>query len=296
MSGAAAIVTERLTKRYGATVALDDLDLEVRPGEVLGFLGPNGAGKTTTVRLLLGLIRPTAGGARVLGLDPWVDAVALHRRLSFVPSELSLWPSLTGGQVLELLGRLHGRVDTAYRDVLVERFLLDPTRKVRAYSHGNRQKVGIVAAFMTAPELLVLDEPTTGLDPIMENAFRECVREARDRGATVFLSSHLLAEVEAVCDRVAILRRGRLAEIGTLEQLRHLRARSVEARFAGAAPRLDGIPGVSGLTTENGTLRCRVSGSMAPLLAALADAGVTTIDSREPSLEELFMAQYGDGG
>ena len=210
------IATRGLTKRYRGTDALVDLDLEVGAGEVVGYLGPNGAGKTTTIRLLLGLIRATSGTARVFGLDSRRDAVAVHRRLAYVGGETSLWPGLTGAETLHLLGRVQGRVDTAYRDELVERFAFDPGTKVRAYSKGNRQKLVLIAALMTRPDLLVLDEPTAGLDPLMEQAFRVSVHEARDRGQTVFLSSHILSEVEALCDRVGILRQGRLVEMGTL--------------------------------------------------------------------------------
>jgi ABC-2 type transport system ATP-binding protein len=290
----AVVEAEGLSKRYGATLALDRLDLEVRSGEVFGFLGPNGAGKTTTIRLLLGVIGATAGAARLFGRDVWRDAVELHRRLAYVPSELALWPQLTGGETLEFLGRLHGRVDAAYRDELVERFGLDPTLRVRAYSRGNRQKVGVIAAFMLRPELLILDEPTTGLDPLMELAFRECVREAGERGQTVFLSSHVLSEVEAVCDRVAILRRGRLVELRPLAELRQLSAYTVEALFDGRAPELSGVPGVEAVALADGRLRCEVRGSIAPLLAALAGSEVSSLVSREASLEEIFLAYYGD--
>ena len=233
-----AIQTDGLTKRFGRVTALEDLDLEVVPGEVMGYLGPNGAGKTTTIRLLLGLLRPTSGGCEVFGLDAHRQAVEAHRRLSFVPGEASLWPRMTGAETLHVLGRVHGRVDTLYRDELTERFELDPSKKVRAYSKGNRQKVLLIAALMTRADLLVLDEPTAGLDPLMEHVFRECVHEAKARGQTVFLSSHILSEVEALCDRVAILRAGRLVELGSLGELRHLAALSVDATFAGVVPDL----------------------------------------------------------
>ena len=212
---------------------------------MVGYLGPNGAGKTTTIRLLLGLSRPTEGRAEVFGLDCQRQPVDVHRRLAFVPGEANLWPALTGGETLALLGRVHGQVDEAYRDELVHRFDLDPTKKVRAYSKGNRQKVVLVAALMVRPDLLVLDEPTSGLDPLMEQAFRHCIGEARGRGQTVFLSSHILSEVEALCDRVGILREGSLVEIGTLADMRHLSALSVEATFDGTIPDLSGVPGVS---------------------------------------------------
>lgn len=300
MSGTAtgvppAIRTEGLSKHYGGVRALDALDLQVAPGEVLGYLGPNGAGKTTTIRLLLGLIRPTAGRAEVFGIDCRRQPVEAHRRLAFVPGEANLWPDLTGAETLHLLGRLHGRVDPAYREELVDRFRLDPAKKVRTYSRGNRQKVLLIGALMTRAELLVLDEPTSGLDPLMVQEFRRAVGEARGRGQTVFLSSHVLSEVESLCDRVAILREGRLVEIGVVSEMRHLAALSVEASFTGPPPDLSHVPGVSGLVVEKRSLRCRVQGSIAPLLDALAGTGVTRLLSREPSLEELFLTVYGGG-
>jgi ABC-2 type transport system ATP-binding protein len=290
-----AIRAEGLTKRYGDVVALAPLDLEVAEGEVLGYLGPNGAGKTTTIRLLLALARPSAGRAEIFGLDAARDAVTVHRRLAYVPGEANLWPSLTGAETLHLLGRVHGRVDPRYRDELIERFRLDPSKKVRAYSKGNRQKLTLIAAFMTRAELLLLDEPTSGLDPIMEQAFRRCVHEARVRHQTVFLSSHILSEVEALCDRVAILRDGQLAEIGTLAEMRHLAALTVEASFDAAPPDLRRVPGVSAVQVDGHTVRCQVHGSVEPLLKVLSAAGVHQLLSREPSLEELFLAHYGTG-
>jgi ABC-2 type transport system ATP-binding protein len=290
-----AIRTEGLTKRYGDVAALDHLDLDVAPGEVVGYLGPNGAGKTTTIRLLLGLAQPTGGRAEIFGLDCRQRPADVHRRLAFVAGEADLWPSLTGEETLALLGRVSGRVDVAYRDELVTRFDLDATKKVRAYSKGNRQKIVLIAALMVRPDLLVLDEPTTGLDPLMEQAFRTCIGEARERGQTVFLSSHIMSEVEALCDRVGILRDGVLVEMGTLAEMRHLSASTVEATFDGAAPDLSGVPGVSAARVDGRTLRCQVRGPVGPLLQALATAGVTELLSREPSLEELFLAQYGEG-
>ena len=293
---ATAIRTEGLTKRYGDFAALDHLNLEVTPGEVVGYLGPNGAGKTTTIRLLLGLISPTEGRGEIFGLDCQRQPVEAHRRLAFVAGEANLWPSLTGAETLRLLGRAWGSgVDEAYRDELVARFDLDPAKKVRAYSKGNRQKVILIAALMTRADLLVLDEPTSGLDPLMEQAFRGTVREARDRGQTVFLSSHILSEVEALCDRVGILRQGKLVELGTLAEMRHLAAVTVEATFAGAIPDLSSVPGVSSVQADGRVVRCQVRGPIAPLLKVLAGADVTELLSREPSLEELFLAQYGGG-
>jgi len=293
----AVIHAEGLTKHYGSVRALEGLDLEVEQGDAFGYLGPNGSGKTTTIRMLLGLIRPTSGRVRVLGGDPERDAVAIHRRLAYVPGEAALWPQLTGAETLHLLGRLHGSVDEAYRIELVERFELDPGKRVRAYSKGNRQKVSLVAALSARAELLVLDEPTSGLDPLMEQVFRECVREAKDRGQTLFLSSHVLPEVEALCDRVAILRSGRLVEVGTLDAMRLGSALAIEATFGdGPVPDVREVAGVldSTVTVEGSTLRCRVEGPVAPLLGLLAAAGADRVVSREPSLEELFLTYYAD--
>jgi polyether ionophore transport system ATP-binding protein len=289
-----AIRANGLTKRYHHVTALDALDLEVQAGEVLGFLGPNGAGKTTTIRLLLGLIRPTAGTATIFGLDAQADKIAVHARVAYVPGEATLWPSLTGAETLELLARLHGRSDLAYRDELIRRFDLNTSVRVRAYSKGNRQKVSLIAALASRADLLILDEPTAGLDPVMEQAFRVSIREAKDRGQTVFLSSHVLSEVEALCDRVAILRRGRLVEVGTLAQLRHLSALTIEATFPGPPPDVTGIAGVSAVTVTGRQLTCQVRGPVGDLLSALAGARPESLLSREPSLEELFLTIYGD--
>jgi ABC-2 type transport system ATP-binding protein len=290
----AAIHAEGLTKRYGDFVALDHLDLEVAPGEVVGYLGPNGAGKTTTIRLLLGLSRPTEGRGWIFGLDCQREPVEAHRRMAFVAGEANLWPSLTGGETLALLGRVHGKIDETYRGELIDRFELDPTKKVRAYSKGNRQKVILIGALMVRPDLLVLDEPTSGLDPLMEQAFRHSIEEARDRGQTIFLSSHIMSEVEALCDRVGILRDGKLIEMGTLGDMRHLSAVSVEATLDGAVPDLSGVAGVSSVVSNGRVVRCQVQGSIDPLLKALAGVHVNELLSREPTLEELFLAQYGD--
>ena len=290
-----AVRTEGLTKRYGATVALDHLDLEIAEGEVFGYLGPNGAGKSTTIALLLGLIRPTSGSAHVFGLDVTSDAPALHRRLAYVPSESALWPSLTGEETMHLLAELHGAVDEAYRTDLIERFHLDPSKRVRAYSHGNRQKVLLVAAFASRADLLLLDEPTTGLDPLMEQVFRECVGAARGRGQTVLLSSHILSEVEATCDRVAMLRAGKLFEVGRIDDLKGIAAQRVRAELAGEVPSLDGVPGVANLRVDGRVVACDVTGPIGPLLAALQAVGVEHLTTQTPSLEELFVARYGDG-
>jgi ABC-2 type transport system ATP-binding protein len=288
------IRTDGLTKRYGHTTALDSLDLTIEEGEVFGYLGPNGAGKSTTLSLLLGFIRPTAGAAHLFGLDAWADAPAIHRRLAYVPSEANLWPGLTGAETLRFLGNIHGSVDTAYRDELVDRFELVLDKKVRAYSHGNRQKVLLIAALASRPELLLLDEPTTGLDPLMEQVFRGCVHEARDRGQTVLLSSHILSEVEAVCDRVAMLRAGRIIETGRLDVLRGLAALHVSAQLSGPPPDVSGLDGVVNVVVHGNRIECDVSGPMEPLLQALVEVGVQHMTTREPSLEELFVAHYGD--
>src|SRR5262245_30048727 len=260
-----AIRTEGLTKRYGSTLALDGLTLALEPGEVYGYLGPNGAGKTTTIRLLLGLHRPTAGRAELFGLDAWNEPVAAHRRVAYVAGEPYLWPSLTSAETFEFLARVRGETDVAYRDVLVERFALDTAKKVRALSKGNRQKVQLVAAFASRADLLILDEPTSGLDPLMEVAFRETVHEAKARCQTVFLSSHILSEVEALCDRVGILREGRLVEEGTLADLRHLSARTVEATFDGPPPELVLPDGVTATPVGENAVRFDLRGPVGPL-------------------------------
>jgi ABC-2 type transport system ATP-binding protein len=293
-----AIRTEQLTKRYGDTLALDSLDLTVAEGEVYGYLGPNGAGKTTTIRLLLGLHLPTSGRAQLLGIDAGSDPVAAHRRLAYVAGEPFLWPSMTAAETLAFLATLHGGTDVAYRDQLIDRFRLEPNKKIRALSKGNRQKVQLVAALASRADLLLLDEPTSGLDPLMEMAFRESINEAKGRGQTVFLSSHILSEVEAVCDRVGILRAGKLVDQGTLAELRHLSAQTVEATFAGPAPELAPLPGVHATAAGPNALRFEVTGEIAPLIAALAPYPVATLTSREPSLEEIFLHHYdeSDGG
>jgi ABC-2 type transport system ATP-binding protein len=289
----AAIHTAGLSKAYGSIHALSSLDFDVAEGEVFGYLGPNGAGKTTTIRLLLGMIRATSGQAEIFGIDCQEKPMEAHRRLAYVPGEAALWPALTGQETLHLLGRVHGQVDAAYRDELIKDFDLDPNRKVRAYSKGNRQKVLLIAGLMSRADLLLLDEPTSGLDPLMEQVFQRCVQEARKRGQTVFLSSHILAEVEALCDRVAILRAGKLIEVGTLAEMRHLSALEVEAEFDGPPPDVSMLPGVTAVQVTGNQLRCHVTGSMTPLLQALASAGARRVVSREPSLEELFLAAYG---
>ena len=296
-----AIQVSDLVKTFGRTRALDGLELSVARGEVHGFLGPNGAGKSTTLRVLLGLIRADSGTARLLDGDPWRDSVALHRRLAYVPGDVTLWRNLTGGEAIDLLGRLRGGLDAGRRAALLERFELDPTKKGNAYSKGNRQKVALVAAFASDAELLILDEPTAGLDPLMEEVFRGCVTEERDRGRTVLLSSHVLSEVEALCDRVSIIRAGRTVESGTLAELRHLTRTSVEAELAAVPQGLDRLPGLVGLDLRSGDgadgggahLRCQVDNEhLDGLLRALTAAGVRALTSRPPTLEELFLRHY----
>lgn len=283
-----------MSKRFGDIVAVDDLTLTVPPGEVFGFLGPNGAGKSTTIRVLLGLIRPNAGSALVFGVDA-NDVRRAHRHLAYVPADVALWPALTGAEILELLANVGPSIDIDYRTELVDRFELDLDRPGNAYSTGNRQKVALVAAFATRAPLLVLDEPTSGLDPLMEREFRRCVAEARARGQTLFLSSHQLAEVEAVCDRVGILRAGRLVEIDSVADLRRLRRTVVEISYRGTDPLLERVPGVSNAEhTGSGRLRFSLTGPPAPALRALAAADVTALTMREPTLEEIFLDYYGE--
>jgi ABC-2 type transport system ATP-binding protein len=287
-----AIQTRGLTKHYGSTVALDRLELTIEVGEVYGYLGPNGAGKTTTIRLLLGLHRPTAGRAELFGIDAWSDPVTAHRRIAYVAGEPYLWPAMTGAETFAFLARLHGGTDTAYRDELCDRFKLDTRKKIRALSKGNRQKVQLIAALATRADLLLLDEPTSGLDPLMEVAFRETINEAKDRGQTVFLSSHILSEVEALCDRVGILREGRLVDEGSLQQLRHLSAQTVEVTFEDPTPELPELAGIKVAHAGPNALRFEVSGSIGPLIEALGSHRVSTLSSREPSLEEIFLHHY----
>ncbi|HEY2505626.1 MAG TPA: ABC transporter ATP-binding protein [Streptosporangiaceae bacterium] len=287
-----------LRKDFGKVVALDGLDLGVAAGEVHGFLGPNGAGKTTTIRILLGLLRADGGSARLLGGDPWRQAVPLHRRLAYVPGDVTLWPGLTGGEVIDLLGRLRGGLDAGRRAELLERFDLDPTKKARTYSKGNRQKVALIAALASDAELLILDEPTSGLDPLMEAAFRDCAEEERQQGRTILLSSHILSEVEALCDRVTIIRAGRTVETGTLAELRHLTRTSIAAEISAPAAGLTALAGVHDLVVDpvhdgGSRVRCEVdSDQLETLLRLLVEAGVRTLVSQPPTLEELFLRHY----
>ncbi len=291
------ISRSKVVKTFGRTRALDGLDLEVRPGEVHGFLGPNGAGKSTTSRVLLGLLRADSGEARLLGGDPWRDAVALHRRLAYVPGDVTLWPNLTGGEVIDLLGRLRGGLDRRRKAEMLERFELDPRKKGRTYSKGNRQKVGLVAALASDVELLLLDEPTSGLDPLMESVFQECIREEMGNGRTVLLSSHILAEVEALCDRVSIIRTGRIVETGTLAQLRHLTRTTISAELAGAPGGLVKMAGVHDLRVDGGHVRFDVDNdALGEALRHLTAVGVRALTSQPPTLEELFLRHYEQAG
>ena len=295
--GVEPIFVKGLVKTFGSTVALDGLDLEVRQGEVHGFLGPNGSGKSTTIRVLLGLLRPDAGEVGLLGGDPWHDAVALHRRLAYVPGEVNLWPNLSGGEVIDLLGRMRGGVDRARRDALIERFELDPSKRCRGYSKGNRQKVALVAALCADVELLLLDEPTAGLDPIMEAEFQQVVREEVALGRTVLLSSHILAEVEALCDRVSIIRDGRTVLSGTLSQLRTRTHTTLVAKLRGSPDPVRAVSGVSVLPASDGEVRLEVeSTALGAALAALGEVGVESLVAHPPTLEELFLSHYDDPG
>jgi ABC-2 type transport system ATP-binding protein len=271
-----AIAIDGLVKTFGHVRALDELSLEVAEGEVHGFLGPNGAGKSTTIRVLLGLLRADSGRATLLGGDPWGDATALHRRLAYVPGDVTLWPNLSGGEAIDLLGSLRGGLDETRRADLLQRFELDPTKKGRAYSKGNRQKVALVAALASDVELLILDEPTSGLDPLMEEVFRSCVADERERGRTVLLSSHILSEVEALCDRVTIIRAGRTVETGTLSELRHLTRITIEADTADGEHVVEQVE----------------PGELQGVLEKLVARGVTALESRPPTLEELFLRHY----
>jgi ABC-2 type transport system ATP-binding protein len=291
------IRTRGLTKSFGRTRALDGVDLTVQRGEVHGFLGPNGAGKSTTIRILLGLLRKDGGEARVLDASPWHDAVRLHRRLAYVPGDVQLWPNLTGGEAIDLLGELRGSLDVRRRDELVERFQLDPTKKCSAYSKGNRQKVALVAGLAADVELYLLDEPTSGLDPLMETVFQEVVRELRASGGTVLLSSHILAEAEALCDAVSIIRDGRVVETGTLAQLRHLTRTRLVVTTREPVDGLDTAPGVHGLRLSDGgrTVSIEVeSEQLGAVVRHLGEHGVLSITSNPPTLEELFLRHYGD--
>lgn len=286
-----AIEVRGLTKKFGRVVALDGLDLSVRTGEVHGFLGPNGAGKSTTIRILLGLVEATAGEIELLGGEPWTDAVSLHRRLAYVPGDVTLWPSLTGGEIIDMLGRMRGGIDTRRRDELIERFSLDPRKKARTYSKGNRQKVALISALSSRTELLLLDEPTSGLDPLMERVFADCIADASARGATVLLSSHILSEVEKLCERVTIVRDGRTVDSGALTDMRHLTHTTVTAEIERVPADPSTLPGET--TVDGNAVTCRVDRADLPrLMHVLADAGIVSLTSAPPTLEDLFLKHY----
>ncbi|WP_410875500.1 ATP-binding cassette domain-containing protein [Nocardia sp. A7] len=282
-----------LRKTFGRFTALDGLALRVGTGEIHGFLGPNGSGKSTTIRILLGVLRATGGQATVFGRDPWTDAVDLHRRIAYVPGDVTLWPSLSGGETIDLLARMRGGSDEQRRGELIERFELDPTKKARTYSKGNRQKVALVSAFSANADLLILDEPTSGLDPLMEQVFQSCVRDAAARGATVLLSSHILSEVEHLCDRVTIIRAGRTVESGSLDDLRHLSRTAITADLIGDPGDVSAMPGVDDVERDGSTLRCQVDAeNLGALIRVLGDAGVRSLTSAPPTLEDLFLRHY----
>ena len=292
-----AVDVQGLTKSFGSTSVLSDLNLSVSSGEVHGFLGPNGAGKSTTIRILLGLIRPTSGTIRLLGGDPWADAVELHRRLAYVPGDVALWPNLTGGEIIDLLARLRGGINVERRDELIERFELDPRKKARTYSTGNRQKVALVSALSSRADLLILDEPTSGLDPLMEVTFRQALIEEKNAGRTVVLSSHILSEVEAACDRVTIIRKGRTVETGTLAQLRHLTRTTVEAELTSVPQRLLQDPDVFELSVDHNAVKFQVEPHrMDAVLRILIDGGVRNLVAHPPTLEDLFLEHYQNVG
>jgi ABC-2 type transport system ATP-binding protein len=295
MDDSTVIEMDGVVKRFGSVVALDELDLTVARGEVHGFLGPNGAGKSTTIRVLLGLLRADAGSVRMLGGDPWRDAVELHRRLAYVPGDVELWPNLTGGEAIDIFARLRGGFDQRRRDELCERFGLDPSKKGRTYSKGNRQKVALISALASDVELLLLDEPTAGLDPLMEAVFQECIREASDAGATVLLSSHILAQVEVLADRISIIRQGRIVESGTLSELRHLTRTTFSVELGGSPDHLAGLAGVHDLRRVDGRVRFEVDGDhVDAVVRALAPLGVRSLVAHPPTLEQLLLRHYGD--
>lgn len=295
MNSTPAIRAHGLVKTFGATHALDGLDLEVEPGEVHGFLGPNGAGKSTTMRVLLGMLRADGGSVTVLGADPWKDAVDVHRRLAYVPGDVELWPNMTGGEAIDLFARLRGRVDRARRDALCERFALDPTKKARTYSKGNRQKVALISALVSDVDLLLLDEPTSGLDPLMEAVFQQTITEAKQQGRTVLLSSHILAQVEALADRISIVRQGRIVETGSLSDLRHMTRTTIIAETDRSVDALRDLEGVHHLSSRSGQVTLEVDGDrIDEVVNALAPLGVRSLVAHPPTLEQLLMRHYGD--
>ncbi len=289
-----AIKIQGLTKSYGDFTALSNLNLSVTKGEVLGFLGPNGAGKTTTIRLILGLTKPTAGTVQILGIDSQKNKIEAHKKMAYVPGDPNLWPSLTGAETLHLLAKTHIGADEAYQQKLITDFKFDPNKKVRTYSKGNKQKINLIAALASRAEILIFDEPTAGLDPLMERIFREHVEQAKARGQTIFLSSHILEEVESLCDRVAVIKEGKLVELGTLEELRHLSAVTIDATFSGKPPDVSKVKNVTNSKVTGNHLRVQIQGDVSQLLSVIAKAKPVKLLSREPSLEELFLSLYGD--
>lgn len=283
-----------LTKKYGDLFALNNLNLNVQDGEVLGYLGPNGSGKTTTIRLMLGLIKPTSGSVTIFEKDAIKQKEIIHKSIAYVPGEANLWPFLTGIETFKLLEQVYGSVDKKYRQDLIKRFELDPNKKVRAYSKGNKQKITLIAALASRAKLLILDEPTSGLDPLMEEVFKESILEAKNNGQTIFLSSHILGEVEALCNRIAVLRKGKLVEVGDLNDLKHLSAVTIEATFEKKPPSVEHIKGVSNIKIDKNNLKCQMTGPITDLLNVLTPAKPLTLLSREPSLEELFLSLYGE--
>lgn len=289
------IKISKLEKSYGKTQALKSVDLEVERGQVFGFIGPNGAGKSTTIRILLGLLRKDSGSVTLLDGDPWRDAVELHKRLAYVPSDVTLWPNLSGGEVIDLLARLRGNLNPRRRSELLDMFNLDPSKKCRTYSKGNRQKVVLISALVSDVELLILDEPTSGLDPLMEEVFQHWVMKTKEEGKTIFLSSHILAEVEKLCDRISIIKEGRIVEQGTLSELRYMKSTIINAECSGNIEGLRAIPGVHDLQSEGKRLQLTVDNAqLSPVLQYLAGAGVTALQSAPPTLEELFIRHYSD--
>ncbi len=294
MNKAPVIATRNLVKTFGNTRALDGLELEVTPGEVHGFLGPNGAGKSTTIRVLLGLLRADSGSAQLFGQDPWADAVPLHRRLAYVPGDVELWPNLTGGEAIDVFARLRGQIDHRRRDELCERFDLDPTKKARTYSKGNRQKVALISALVSDVELLLLDEPTAGLDPLMEVVFQQCIAEAKTQGKTVLLSSHILAQVEALADRISIIRSGKIVETGSLSELRHMTRTTIEVETSRPTTSLANVPGVHDLSIKDGVSHLLIDrDQMEGVVQALAPLGVQSLIAHPPTLEQLLIRHYG---
>jgi ABC-2 type transport system ATP-binding protein len=289
-----AIATNNLSKKYGSKFALNNLNLSIKRGEIFGYLGPNGAGKTTTIRLLLGLIKPSDGSSKIFGLDSQAQKLAAHKDLAYIPGETSFWPNLTGAETLELLSKVHGSVDKDYMNKLITDFSFEPNKKIRAYSKGNRQKIAIIAALSTRAPLLIMDEPTSGLDPLMEQVFKEHVLQAKKNGQTVFLSSHILAEVEALCDKLGILKNGQLVELGSLKEMRHLSSVTIEATFEGTPPDLSAVANVSAVEVVGKSLTAQVKGDISEVLSLIAKAKPKTLISREPSLEELFLSEYSE--